>query len=123
MRHLCDSNVFVALAIDSHSHHSTALKWFDSLSQGDSAAFCRMTQNTFLRIITTDEVMRPYTLTNAQALSVYRTMLKDARINFASEPAGIEETWLSAAAMARMSPKLTFDKAFRQFRDLDLLLL
>jgi toxin-antitoxin system PIN domain toxin len=141
MRHLCDSNVFVALVISRHLHHSVALKWFDALPDGDTATFCRMTQNSFLRLLTTDEFMRPYTLTNAKALATYRTMLKDARVEFMVEPPGLEEGWLSAASISKMSPKLwmdaylaafsrlsgarfvTFDKAFRQFGELDLLLL
>ena len=139
MRHLCDSNVFVALLISGHPHHPIALTWFDSLPEGDTAEFCRMTQNSFLRLVTTDEFMRPYTLTNTKALAIYRTMLKDARIEFANEPKGLEENWFSTASVAKMSPKLwmdaylatfaylsglrfvTFDTGFRQFSKLDVL--
>jgi toxin-antitoxin system PIN domain toxin len=141
MRHLCDSNVFVALVISSHPHQSAALKWFDALPAGDTAEFCRMTQNSFLRLVTTEAFTRPHTLTNAKALAVYRALQQDARIDFASEPRGLERAWLSTAAVHKTSPNLwmdaylatfailsglrlvTFDKAFRQFPKLDLLLL
>jgi predicted nucleic acid-binding protein len=39
MRHLCDSNVFVALAMSGHVHHVTARVWFDGLKDGDTAEF------------------------------------------------------------------------------------
>jgi uncharacterized protein len=141
MRHLCDSNVFVSLVMSGHLHHPIILRWFEELPLGDTAVFCRMTQNSFLRLLTTDEFMRPYTLTNGKATSTYRSLLKDVRFEFAAEPPGLEENWLASGSVSRMSPKLwmdaylacfaelagmrfvTFDKAFRQFTKLDLLVL
>lgn len=32
MKHLCDSNVFFALAVGQHARHSTAAAWFSQLS-------------------------------------------------------------------------------------------
>jgi uncharacterized protein len=141
MRHLCDSNVFVSLVMSGHQHHTVIREWFGELPMGDTAVFCRMTQNSFLRLLTTDEFMRPYTLSNAKATSTYRALVKDVRFEFAAEPPGLEENWLSSGSVSRTSPKLwmdaylasfaeltgmrfvTFDKAFRQFTKLDLLVL
>jgi uncharacterized protein len=80
VRHLCDSNVFVALAVSGHQHHLAAREWLESLSDGDTAEFCRMTQNSFLRLVTTDVFMKPHTLTNEQAVDTLRTLLNDGRI-------------------------------------------
>lgn len=141
MKYLCDSNVFVALVMSGHPHHPVALKWFEELPEGHVASFCRVTQNSFLRLLTTDEFMRPYTLTNLKALSIQRAMLKDERVSFSAEPPGLENRWLAIAAIDKMSPKLwmdaylaafaelsgmcfvTFDKGFRQFSKTDVLLL
>lgn len=47
MRHLCDTNVFFALAVSGHRHHAVAQAWLDLLGD-DSAEFCRMTFEKFV---------------------------------------------------------------------------
>ena len=49
---LLDSNVWVALAMDRHAHHQAALAWFHEVPDDGSACFCRMKQNSFLRLVT-----------------------------------------------------------------------
>lgn len=107
--------------------------------------FCRATQKTFLRLLTNASVLRPYgnpPLTNREAWSVYEALLTDDRFAFqADEPAGVEPLWKEHAVRGTASPKLwmdaylaafalagryrlvTTDVAFRQFRELDLLVL
>ena len=48
-----DSNVGVALASERHRHHQAAFDW--SLPDEITARFCRMTQNSFLRLMTVVE--------------------------------------------------------------------
>jgi predicted nucleic acid-binding protein len=45
---LPDINVWLALVFDAHVHHPSALAWFNSLSD-ETAFFCRLTQQGFLR--------------------------------------------------------------------------
>ncbi len=141
MRYLCDSNVFVALVTLAHIHHRVALQWFDGLGVDDGADFCRMTQSSFLRLLTTDQFMRPHTRTNEQALTILSTTMMDIRMGFAEEPPGLEKGWHMLASDTRHAPKLwmdaylaafaqlggmafvTFDKRFRQFASLDLIVL
>lgn len=142
---LCDSNVWLALALEDHGHHPAARKWFDSRREPESAAFCRATQQSFLRLLTSAAVMRAYELeprTNLQAWEVYESLLEDDRVDFLDqEPPGLEVCWRGFAGRATASPKLwmdaylasfavagrlrmvTTDAAFQQFRGLDLLLL
>ena len=85
--------------------------------------------------------MRPFTLTNSQARDVLRTTFTDIRISFCDEPDRLEDRWFRNAAANRASPNLwmdaylaafaeiagmpfvTFDKAFRQFSSLNLVVL
>jgi uncharacterized protein len=142
---LCDSNVWLALALSGHVHHRTARDWLDGIDEPSSVLFCRATQQTFLRLLTNASVLAPYgnpPLTNDEAWDAYEALLADDRIAFrAGEPAGLQSRWQSWARRETASPKLwmdaflaafaqasgcrmvTTDAAFRQFHGLDLLVL
>jgi uncharacterized protein len=143
--HLCDSNVWLALALSGHMHHATARAWLDTVDEPASVLFCRATQQTLLRLLTNAAVLAPYgnpPLTNAEAWAAYEAFTSDDRIAFkAEEPAGLEVRWRDYARVRQASPKLwmdaylgafahsegcrmvTTDAAFRKFQGLDLVLL
>ena len=145
MQHLCDSNVVLATVVERHPHHAAALRWLDTLPAGDTAAFCRQTQLSFLRLLTTEAVMKDAVQTNAAAISVLKDLMMDSRFVFiAAEPVGLEAVWFQTAASDNVSPKawmdcylaafarcyslrlVTFDKAFEALRrqiEFDLLVL
>lgn len=112
---LPDSNVWVALATDRHRHHRAACDWFDALSDDAPARFCRMTQNSFLRLMTVVEFQREDVLTNAQAISAYRSLRGDPRVGWSDEPARLEDVWLHLAAAASASPKRWMDAYLAAF--------
>jgi toxin-antitoxin system PIN domain toxin len=107
--------------------------------------FCRATQLSFLRLLTNASVLAAYgspPRSSQQAWNAYEDLLADDRIVFqAHEPAELELRWRAFTARNTASPHLwmdaylaafalaggyqfvTTDKAFRQFRDLDLVLL
>jgi toxin-antitoxin system PIN domain toxin len=142
---LCDSSVWLALALSRHVHHQAARRWFERASEPGSVLFCRATQQTFLRLLTNASVLGPYgnpPLTNRQAWAAYEALLADDRIAFRSEePSGLESLWRRYAARGTASPKLwmdaylaafavaggyrmvTTDAAFEQFGGVDLELL
>ena len=142
---LCDSNVWLALALSRHHHHRAALDWFATVNAPASVCFCRATQQTFLRLLTNVSVLHPYgnpPLTNRQAWKAYEQLLADDRIVLrAEEPAGLETRWKRLALRDTAPPKMwmdaylagfalaggyrmvTTDAAFTQFRGLDLELL
>ncbi|HET9211939.1 MAG TPA: TA system VapC family ribonuclease toxin [Thermoanaerobaculia bacterium] len=142
---LCDSNIWLALALSKHAHHVAAREWLDTVEEPASIFFCRATQQSFLRLLTNASVLAPYgnpPLTNREAWSAYEAFLVDDRIVFrADEPTGVESSWKELAVRRTASPKLwmdaylaafalagrysmvTTDAAFRQFRGLDLLVL
>ena len=142
---LCDSNVWLALTLSKHVHHTAARDWLGAIEEPASVFFCRSTQQSFLRLLTNASVLDPYgnpPLTNREAWSVYEAFLADDRIAFQpDEPVGLEPSWKELAVRKTASPKLwmdaylaafartsrywmvTTDAAFRQFQGLDVLIL
>ncbi|HEX9730012.1 MAG TPA: TA system VapC family ribonuclease toxin [Gemmatimonadales bacterium] len=143
--HLCDTNVWLALALSAHRHHSVARDWFQSVERPGTILFCRATQQAFLRLLTNAAVLAPYgnqPLSNSEAWAAYDALLADDRVVFRTEePTGLEPRWKEFALLDTASPKLwmdaylaafartarcrlvTNDAAFRQFSGLDLLVL
>jgi uncharacterized protein len=143
---LADTNFWLALTLSGHAFHRPVRDWFDGRPARASVLFCRATQQSLLRLLTTEAVVRPYgipPLTNAEAWKVYDGLVSDRRVAWAGEadPAAIESRWKNLAAGAAASPKLwmdaylaaftlagghqlvTTDKAFAQFPGLDAVIL
>ena len=141
---LPDANVWFAMSVRGHSHHACSIAWLEQQAGSHTIRFCRPTQQALLRLLTTGSVMSIYSLkpaSNASAWKAYNSFLSDRRITFASEPEGLEETWKGFALRKTPSPKLwmdaylaafalrsgfqlvTTDKAFTQFKGLDLQIL
>jgi toxin-antitoxin system PIN domain toxin len=137
---LADSNVWLALALSKHEFHGAAGRWLRRQPPRSTVDFCRSTQQSFLRLLTTSAVLAPYgipALTNQAAWAAYDGFRADERIGWAEEPVDLESTWKELAAGAKASPKLwmdaylaafamlagqqlvTTDKAFLQFKGLD----
>lgn len=141
MRHLCDTNVWLALALSGHSHQPPAALWFQNLGAGDTAEFCRATQISFLRLLTTLTVFGANALSNDAALDCYLQLADDPCAALCIEPVGLESRWQQFAGHAQPSPKrwmdaylaafaataglrlVTFDQGFRVYPGLDLLIL
>lgn len=140
---LADTNFWLALALSKHQFHTTVRDWFDRQSKA-SVLFCRATQQSLLRLLTTDAVHRPYgnaALSNSGAWKFYRDLRSDHRCGFAKEPKTIEGQWKAMASRDSASPKLwmdaylaafaasgghgfvTTDEGFKQFTALRLILL
>jgi toxin-antitoxin system PIN domain toxin len=143
---LADTNVWLALSLSKHAFHQPAINWFDRQSAKAPVAFCRSTQQSFLRLLTTEAMMRPHgipPMTNDAAWAVYEALLSDRRVAWAAEPAadGVTNRWQTFASHGVASPKLwmdaylaafavaaghrlvTTDKAFKQFKGLDVIVL
>ena len=143
--YLCDTNVWFALVVGSHDHHDVIQTWLDSLERDRFALFCRSTQQSLLRLLTTAGTMALYSLppfTNREAWQAYEAVLADERIAYApAEPEGLDSYWHQFSSRTTSSPKLwmdaylaafaraggyqmvTTDAAFRQFEDLDVVVL
>lgn len=143
MRYLCDSNVFLALAVGQHAHHGLAAAWFSALKGPDKALFCRATRISFLRLLTQKIAPDFLPLTNRRAWAVHDRLMADDATDFEPEPRDLDSVWHRLTDRDSCSPKVwmdaylaafaitanlrmvTFDKDFRNFEShgLSLLLL
>ena len=127
-----DVNVWVALTYGGHTHHSAARSWFESLDEDARVCFCRFTQLSLLRLLTTPAVMGPdEVMTQIDAWGAYDQWKQDERILFLEEPPNIEATfrmlsrqphpnsknwaddYLAAFAFVSGIEFVTFDRAFQ----------
>lgn len=116
---LCDTNVWLALALSKHVHHHVAREWLDTIEEVATVHFCRATQQSFLRLLTNRAVLGAYgnaPLTNAEAWSAYAALLADDRITMAGqEPGSLETKWRTFAVRQSVSPKVWMDAYLAAF--------
>jgi toxin-antitoxin system PIN domain toxin len=141
---LADTNVWLALVISKHLFHDAAQDWLDTETLDRNIVFCRCTLQSFLRLITTAAMLKPYgalPFNNREAWELYERLLADRRISIVNEPPGLEAQWKALATRETASPKVwmdaylaafaiagahqfvTTDHAFTQYTGLDLLVL
>jgi uncharacterized protein len=130
---LPDVNVWLALVFDTHLHHRSAMAWINGITD-ETACFCRLTQQGFLRLSNNPKVFPNDAVTAAEAWRLYDTTVSDPRVTFADEPIGLEPAWRGLTEVRPFSPKLwndaylsafaetggfevvTFDQGFSQFK-------
>jgi toxin-antitoxin system PIN domain toxin len=124
-------NVWIALTYGGHVHHGVARLWFESLDSNDRTCFCRFTQISLLRLLTTTAVMGPdEVMTQAEAWQAYDQWVQDDRVLFLDEPPNVElsfraltrqhqssskywaDAYLAAFAEISVMRLVTFDRAF-----------
>lgn len=101
-----DVNVWLALAYSGHQHHAPASSWFAGLDV-EAAYFCRITQLSFLRLLTHPSVMREDLKTLTEAWRAYDTLLSDERVFFHLEP---DHQQLESVLRRRTPGKLPLNK-------------
>lgn len=127
-----------------HPHHEAAMRWLKTQDIPNSVLFCRATQTSFLRLLSTRAILQEYSiqpLSNREAWTSYERIISNPVIGFVDEPTGLETIWKNFTAQAKPSPKLwmdaylaafaiagnykfvTTDGGFRQFEGLNLSLI
>src|SRR5229473_4455115 len=100
---LLDTNVWFALVLTSHAFHDPARAFLKSETTEPGVAFCRSTQQSFLRLLTTEAIVKPYgvpAFTNAQAWELYERYVADPRIALVEEPKNVDAHWKAFTARA-----------------------
>lgn len=111
-----DVNVWVALTYERHIHHPSAREWFHSLDDSARLFFCRLTQLSFLRLITAEAVMGPDEVrTQEGAWAAYDRWLEDERISFLDEPPKLESFFRGLTSSRRAAPKAWTDSYLAAF--------
>lgn len=107
---LCDTNIWLALALSGHVHHRASRAWLDTINAPGVIHFCRATQQSLLRLLTNRTVLGAYgspPLTNREAWAAYAAFLDDDRIVLAgAEPDGLEAQWRAFAVRQSPAPKV-----------------
>ncbi|MBS9534223.1 type II toxin-antitoxin system VapC family toxin [Mycobacterium sp. M1] len=116
---LCDTNVWLALALSGHVHHGIARAWLDTVDEPGVIHFCRATQQSLLRLLTNRRVLGAYgipPLTNAEAWAAYASLRGDDRIAMTDcEPDGLESQWQAFAVRQSAAPKVWMDAYLAAF--------
>ena len=103
-----DANVWLALAWSRHVHSERARSWFEQADE-EQFFFCRFTQITVLRLLTTDQIMGKDTKTMSEAWSLWDRVWADTRIAFLPEPDDLEKEFRSRSRLSSRSPKVWAD--------------
>jgi toxin-antitoxin system PIN domain toxin len=98
-----DVNLWLALASQRHIHHPVARRWLEHLEDTE-LAFCRFTQLSLLRLLTTASVMGPDILTQRQAWKAYDRLFT-ADVIFLAEPETLESRFRLLTHQTASSPK------------------
>ena len=124
-----DVNVWLALFWDGHEHAQIARNWFER-SPDDRYFFCRFTQMSVLRLLTTRQIMQADVKSMTAAWKIFDRAFCDERIEFLLEPDGVEAAFRRYSKSGLASPKawaaaylagfaetaglrlVTFDRAF-----------
>jgi toxin-antitoxin system PIN domain toxin len=115
MRHLCDSNVFVALTVEEHPAHETSRGWLQTLVTGDALGFCRMSEMSYLRLLT-QKIAEGYApVNNGEAVGKLQEWKRLAYVERCEEPEGMEEDWLRLAGIGQAAPKRWMDAYLAAF--------
>ena len=103
-----DANVWLALIWNRHEHSELARSWFEQAT--DSwFLFCRFTQLTVLRLLTTSAIMGTGVKTMAGAWEIWDQVTSDNCIGFLSEPEGLETDFRRQSRLTSASPKVWAD--------------
>src|SRR4051812_26205864 len=98
---LPDTNVWIALTLPLHSSHKAAMQWLAKKPPYEHLAFCTLTQLSYLRLLTTDAVMRTAQLaplSNAEAWQRFEVLQASVGTRWVSEPGNFTQTWKRLSA-------------------------
>jgi uncharacterized protein len=109
-----DANVWLALVWNRHAHSERAMEWFDRSSE-EQFFFCRFTQLTVLRLLTTESIMGKDVRKMSQAWDLWDKVWTDPRIAFLPEPENLETELRLHTRVPSRSPKVWADAYLLSF--------
>jgi uncharacterized protein len=109
-----DANVWLALLWDRHAHSEAARAWFDRCEE-EKFFFCRITQLTVLRLLTTEQIMGTAVQNMVESWRLWDKIAADDRIEFLHEPDGLEPGLRRQSRLPSASPKVWADAYLMAF--------
>jgi uncharacterized protein len=105
---LPDVNIWIALTSNRHVHHSLATEWLLGI-ENEQIAFCRISELSFLRLLTNAHVMGKDVLSPVEAWLVYDEWRTDDRVIFLPERAEFGEEWRQLGGKIAGGPNVRTD--------------
>lgn len=115
---LYDASAWVAAVFPSHPAHGRVQTALEQATPEEPAVFCRATQISFVRLMTTPALLRQYAaphMTNQSALEVLERLCARPEITEADEPSGTFTLWRRMATRDSPSPKVWMDAYLAAF--------
>lgn len=115
---LFDTSVWLAVVFSSHQFHGPAREALLQASPGDPAVFCRSTEQSLLRLLSTPVVLRAYGapgLTNRDALATLDALLALPQVSEQEEHPETVAIWRRLACHDTASPKVWMDAYLAAF--------
>ena len=115
---LFDTNIWIASVFKLHPFHRAAQQKLEQATPASPAVFCRSTEQSFLRLITNNKILKFYeveSLTNRVAILQLHKLLAMSQVRFQDEPAGTTAMWHSIAALNTPSPRVWMDAYLAAF--------
>lgn len=115
---LFDSNCWLAIAHEFHGVHDAALQAINAATVEHPACFCRSTEQSILRLLSTAAIQAAYQsppITNEGAIRLLNEWQAEPNVAFVDEPVGTSELWLHLANRNTASPKLWMDAYLAAF--------
>ena len=103
-----DANVWLALLWKRHIHSEKARDWFAN-AESEQFFFCRFTQLTVLRLLTTEKILGKDTKTMSEAWGLWDRVWADPRISYLPEPESLEQEFRQRSRLSSCSPKVWAD--------------
>lgn len=137
---LLDANLWLALALEGHSHHGRAKRYWQE-EAAPMTAFCRLTHLALLRHLTNKAVMGRQRLSLPAAWKKGAEFLALPEVRMLAEPVGLDaqlgafsdggatspnwwtDAYLAAFGKCAGMRLVTFDHGFAKFAGLDVLIL
>ena len=115
---LLDVNVWLAAAFPAHPAHHNAQAVLLGATPAAPALFCRATQQSFLRLVSTPAIFSAYRsdpITNRDALHALAAFAALPQVDQIDEPSGLEPLWWRLAGLAEPAPKRWMDAYLAAF--------
>lgn len=115
---LLDTSVWLAAVFPTHPFHPLARQCLQRATPIEPAVFCRSTQQSFLRLVSTPTLLKAYGatgLTNHDALIALDALMRQPQVRERDEPPGTFALWQQIAARDTASPKVWMDAYLAAF--------
>ena len=112
-----DVNVWLALSTRDHQHFAPAWSWYTGVPPETVLTFCRFTQLSYLRLLTTQSVMGKGTLSQTEAWQAYDQWIEAAGAELIGEPLGVEFGFRLKSSGMLASPKEWADAYLAAFAE------